>query len=129
MFTIEQIEAAHQRVHSGTDFPQYLRELKALGVRSFETWVKDSHTRYTGEHNYEIESSAQYPSLGISSDALPDLFKSYLYTHQQGETDYFTFCRHCAETGITKWIVDVSSLTCTYYDSKGEVILSEPIPS
>ncbi|WP_165352984.1 DUF1398 family protein [Flavobacterium dauae] len=28
------------------------------------------------------------------------MFKVFI--HQQGETDYLTFCKHCAETGIIK---------------------------
>ena len=55
-------------------------------------------------------------------------FKHYLKIHQQGETDYLTFCKHCAETGIEKWIVCLDKMTCTYYDKAGNEILVEEIP-
>ncbi|MDZ7613819.1 MAG: DUF1398 family protein [Flavobacteriaceae bacterium] len=42
MFAIEQIEQAHEKVKSGTDFPKYLQEIKVLGLKGFETCVKDS---------------------------------------------------------------------------------------
>jgi hypothetical protein len=50
MFTVEQIELAHEKVKSGADFPKYIQEIKALGVKGIETWVKDSHTEYFGEN-------------------------------------------------------------------------------
>ena len=56
-------------------------------------------------------------------------FKNYLKIHQQGETDYYTFCNHCAETGIEKWIVDLHKMTCIYYDKQQNEILVEVIPS
>lgn len=37
MFTIEEIEKAHEKVQSGVDFPLYIQEIKQLGVISFET--------------------------------------------------------------------------------------------
>ena len=40
MFTVEQIKEAHSKVKSGADFPQYIQEIKILGVTAFETWVK-----------------------------------------------------------------------------------------
>ena len=39
MFTVEQIESAHEKVKSGADFPHYIQEIKKIGVLSFETWV------------------------------------------------------------------------------------------
>ena len=50
MFTVEQIESAHEKVKSGADFPNYIQEIKKLGVLSFETWVFDGHTEYFGKN-------------------------------------------------------------------------------
>ncbi len=52
MFTVAQIEQALQKVKSGADFPKYIQEIKAMGVLSFETWVKDSDTVYEGANGY-----------------------------------------------------------------------------
>lgn len=52
MSTVAQIEQAPQKVKSGADFPKYIQEIKAMGVLSFETWVKDSHTVYEGAKGY-----------------------------------------------------------------------------
>ena len=66
MFTVEQIEQAHQKVKSGADFPKYIQEIKQLGVTGFETWVKDSHTEYFGANKYQTQSNPQYADLTIA---------------------------------------------------------------
>lgn len=129
MFTVQQIEQAHERVKSGADFPKYIQEIKELGVLFFETWVSDSHTVYFGNNNFQTQSDPQYDNLKISTLVEVEKFKNHLKIHQQGKTDYYTFCQHCAVTGIEKWIVDLSLMTCTYYDQSGNEILIEKIPS
>ena len=128
MFTVEQIELAHQKVKSGADFPKYIQEIKQMGVTAFETWVKDSHTEYFGNNEYQTKSQSKYENLLIANDSDKEKFNHYLKIHQQGETDYFTFCNQCAETGIEKWFVCLDKMTCTYYDKAGSKILVEEIP-
>jgi uncharacterized protein YbcV (DUF1398 family) len=128
MFTVEEIKAAHSKVKSGADFPKYIQEIKTLGVTAFETWVKDSHTRYFGAYDYQTSSKPMYEDLDISHSTDKTKFRHYLKIHQQGETNYLTFCKHCAETGIEKWFVCLDKLTCIYYDKAGNEILLEQIP-
>lgn len=128
MFTVEQIESAHSKVKTGADFPNYIKEIKELGVKSFETWVKDSHTEYFGEHDYATKSQPKYADLTIENTVDKEKFIQQLKSHQRGETDYMKFCEDCAETGIEKWIVDLDKYTCIYYDKTGNEILTEEIP-
>lgn len=128
MFTVQQIEQAHSHVQSGADFPEYTRQIKAMGVIAFETWVKDSHTDYLGVEAYTTSSDAMYEDLTIASICDKATFEQQLKAHQQGDTDYETFCKHCAQSGIEKWIVNLDQMTCTYYDTKGSLILEEQIP-
>lgn len=127
-FTLKEIETAHEKVKSGADFPNYILELKELGVLFFETWVKDSHTEYFGKENYMIASDKKYNDLNISKVLNKELFQTYLKSHQQGQTDYITFCNHCAETGIEKWIVSLVDNNCIYYDINQTIVLKEEIP-
>ena len=129
MFTIKQIEDAHSKVKSGADFPKYIQDIKQLGVVSFETWVFDSHTEYFGQNDYQTKSQAQYKELIIADKSDKNRFQQYLKIHQQGETDYMTFCEHCAQTGVEKWIVSIDKMTCTYYDKAGNDLLAEMIPA
>ena len=128
MFTVEQIEQAHRKVKSGADFPEYIQEIKKLGMTGFETWVKDSHTEYFGLNNFTTKSPSKYDELIISENSDKEKFKTRLKEHQQGNTDYFTFCKDCAETGIEKWVVSLTEMTCIYYDKSGNEILVEQIP-
>lgn len=128
MFTVEQIETAHAKVKSGADFPDYMKEIKQLGVQSFETWVKDSHTEYFGENAFRTKSQPKYAELTIANETDQDTFIRQLKSHQKGETDYMKFCEDCAATGIEKWIVDLDAYTCMYYDKAGNEILTEEIP-
>ncbi len=128
MFTVAQIEQAHNKVKSGADFPRYIQEIKQMGVTAFETWVIDSHTTYFGKGDYRATSQPQYKDLEIAAASDKEKFSYYLKIHQKGATDYFAFCLHCAETGIEKWFVCLDEMTCTYYDTTGNKILVEQIP-
>lgn len=128
MFTLDQIKAAHSKVKSGADFPAYIRDLKQLGVVEYETFVKDGHTNYLGENGYKIKSPARYAALTIASVSQAEQFKADLKAHQQGKTDYATFCADCAKSGVEKWIVDLTKMTCTYFDSADNEVLLEQIP-
>jgi len=129
MFTVAQIEQAHEKVKSGADFPKYIQEIKKMGVLGFETWVTDSHTEYYGANGYRTSSQSQYENLAISDITNKEKFAQQLKSHQQGQTDYYTFCKDCAETGIEKWIVDLDKMTCIYYDKAGNEVLVEQIPA
>lgn len=128
MFTVEQIKAAHSKVKSGADFPNYIQDIKQLGVTAFETWVVDSHTEYFGKDHYQTKSNPMYENLVIADDSNKEKFSHYLKIHQQGKTNYLTFCNDCAATGIEKWFVCLGAMTCTYYDKRGNTILIEQIP-
>lgn len=129
MFTIEQIEQAHNNVKSGADFPNYIQALKKLGVIAFETYVKNSSTIYFDINNHQAISKPQYSELEIVDTVNKENFIHFLRNHQEGKTDYFTFCRDCAITGIKKWIVLLDKMTCTYYDNLDNIIWEESIPS
>ena len=129
MFTVEQIKTAHSKVKSGADFPKYIQEIKQLGVTAFETWVSDSHTEYFGKNNFQTKSKAKYNDLLIADTSDKEKFVQYLKIHQQGVTDYLTFCKHCAATGIEKWFVSLDAMTCIYYDKAGNEILVEIVPT
>lgn len=128
MFTVEQIKAAHSKVKSGADFPAYIKEIKSLGVTHYEAYVSDGHIDYHGGNNYTVKVPAKYEPLTIADSPKTEEFKAELLVHQQGKTDYLTFIKMCAETGIEKWEICMDEMTCTYFDKGGEEILVEEIP-
>lgn len=129
MFTIDQIKSAHSKVKSGADFPAYVQDLIALGVKSYDTFVIDGHTEYFGENGYKTQSDPIYPSKEIADSEDKEKFVERLKLHQQGGTDYLTFCADAAEVGVEKWTVDTVKMTCTYCGKSGGEMLVEAIPA
>lgn len=127
MFTIEQIKAAHAKVKSGADFPQYIRDIKALGVIYYETYVRDGYSRFTGYGGHEAQWEAKYPSITIAENADAAGLIATLKEHQQGKSDYLTFCSRAASFGVERWKVDLSRMTCTYFDRGNSEMLVEQI--
>ncbi|MBF4469779.1 DUF1398 domain-containing protein [Flavobacterium sp. HJJ] len=128
MFTIEQIKEAHSKVKSGADFPNYIQDLIILGVKGYDTFVNDGHVQYFGVNNYNVTSDEKYDEIEVASSANKERFIEFLAMHQDGQTDYLTFCSHAGQCGIAKWRVDIIEMTCTYFDKSGSEIIIEKIP-
>jgi len=129
MFTLDQIIAAHAKVKSGADFPAYIQEMRLLGVQSYEHFAADGHIQYYGAHGFTMAADAKWPALEIAETGSAEKLKHALFIHQQGQTDYPTFCSQSAEAGVEKWTVDMIKMTCTYYDKASNEILVEAIPT
>ena len=128
MFTVEQIKAAHSKVKSGADFPNYVQDLIKLGVTNYETHVEDGHSVFNGKNDYTISMDPKYSALKVADTSDKTQFQKELKEHQQGKTDYPTFCSASARLGVEKWISDLEEMTCTYYDKTGNKMLIETIP-
>ena len=128
MFTAEQIKKAHSKVKSGADFPAYIREIRSMGVTHYEAYVSDGHIDYHGDNDHTVLLPAKYQPIPIALSLQTDTFKASLLANQKGETDYLTFIRMCAETGIKKWEISMDKMTCTYYDHADNEVLTEQIP-
>ena len=127
MFTLEQIKAAHSKVKSGADFPAYIQDITKLGVTAYDTYVTDGHVDYQGAESHKLTSPPKYEPLTIAENSNKEQFQSDLKAHQQGKTDYPTFCSDCAKSGVDKWQVRMDEMTCTYYDKAGNKMLTEQI--
>ena len=128
MFTIEQIKAAHSKVKSGADFPNYVQDLINLGITSYETLVADGKTTYFGKQGFSVETEPVYAKLSVAENSNKTQFITDLRNHQKGSTNYFTFCNDCAISGIEKWVVNMTQMSCTYYDKFSNEMLVEKIP-
>ena len=75
MFTAEQIKTAHSKVKSGADFPAYIKEIRLLGVTSYEAFVSDGHIDYHGANGHTAKVPEKYEPLTIAEPAKVDEFK------------------------------------------------------
>jgi uncharacterized protein YbcV (DUF1398 family) len=129
MFTITEIKDAHSKVKSGADFPAYISNLKQLGVTRYSTFVRDGHTDYFGGDDYRVTAPGSYPELTLAAVSQPAKFRADLKAHQNGQTDYQTFCQDCARSGVVFWTVHMKNMTCTYFDKANNEVLVERISS
>lgn len=129
MFTLDQIKAIHARVKSGADFPQYAQDLKQLGLHYYDYYVADGHCRYVGQDGFTLAAPPSTEFLPVAAQGSAAQLTQALAIHQQGQTDYPTFCRQVAEAGVEKWTVDLQQMTCTYYDQQGTALVAEAIPA
>lgn len=128
MFTLDQITAAHEKVKTGADFPNYIQELISLGVKGYDSIVTDGRVSYFGDNDFTANSDKKYDEMPIASIANKERFIEFLVQHQDGQSDYFTFCQQAAQCGIAKWRINIIDMTCTYMDLTGNPILIEKIP-
>ena len=128
MFTVQQIKAAHAKVKTGADFPAYIQQIKKLGLLRYEYLVKTGITVYYGANNFNVSSDAIYADKEISKNPSPQTVKQIITEHQQGKTDFLTFCTQVAHAGVEKWVVDTQTMLCCYYNLDGNLMIAEPIP-
>src|ERR1700761_8222418 len=120
MFTLQQIKAAHARVKSGEDFPAYIQEIKKLGLLHYDFMVSNGQVDYHGTDGFLISSQSIYSNKAISTIASPQLLRQIIAEHQQGKSDFLTFCQQVADAGVAKWVVDTQAMACSYYDLSGK---------
>lgn len=128
MFTASQIHEAGARIRSGADFPAYVQELKSLGVLRYETWVSNGKTVFFGSDDYVLEAEPKYAELAVAETGSAQELRHAIHIHQQGQTDYPTFCEQAGKAGVEKWTTDMIHMTVTYLDKRGTPLVVETIP-
>ena len=127
MFTLDQIQEVSKRVKTGADFPQFVKDLQAIGVIHYENMVADGKTTYYGANGFEVDDAPKYPAMPVNNTPSVSMLKEAISIHQQGQTDYPTFCSQAADAGVEKWVTHLMDLTVTYSDQQGKPIIVEPI--
>lgn len=128
MFTLAQIKTAHAKVKSGADFSSYIDELSTLGVTQYVHMVANGRIEYFSANNFSVVAEAKWNTIEVAKIASKELLQHALTIHQQGQTDYLTFCKQSGEAGVEKWIVDINAMMCTYYDLNENEMITEVIP-
>lgn len=128
MFTKDQIYDAFSKVKSGADFPQLVQDLKTIGVTYYDNFVSDGQTNYYGINDFVINGEPKYPEMEVNENSSSERLTQAITIHQQGQTDYPTFCKQAAEAGVEKWQTNMIEMTVTYLDKKGQKLIVEPIP-
>lgn len=128
MFTKEDIQTAESKIKTGSDFPQFIKELKELGVVRNDVYVSNGLSAYFASEDEVLQiHPEQYPELVINTNSSVEKLKHALKSHQAGETGFISFCEHAADAGVEKWITDLKNMTCIYYDTAGNELVKETI--
>jgi len=128
LFTPQQIHDAHAKVKTGADFPRYVQDLKKLGVLRYDFIVENGAENFFGKDNFTVKLDPKYTAIKVADNSSAEKLKEVIKIHQQGKTDFPTFCKQSAEVGVEKWITDLGEMKCIYVDKKGKELVSEDIP-
>jgi uncharacterized protein YbcV (DUF1398 family) len=127
MFTLAQINDIHDRVGKQATLPEYLHELKAIGVDKLDSFLTDGHSEYFGKGNQKLVSPPEHKKLAIARTSDREAMLKHLSLHEEGKTDYLEMSQGLADSGIEKWSFDTGKMTITYYDTNGHEMLVEAI--
>jgi uncharacterized protein YbcV (DUF1398 family) len=129
MFTIQQINDLHARLGSAKTFVEYVRELNALGVERYDSYLTDGHSEYFGQDGHMITSPPVHEPLLIAGSGQREAALEHLRRHASSKTSYLEMSRSLAQSGVEKWTVDTGRMTMTFYDKAGTEMLVEEITS
>ncbi|HDZ3284029.1 TPA: DUF1398 family protein [Staphylococcus aureus] len=126
-FTLSEIQQAHQQ-YTGVDFPKLFKEFKDMGMTYNIVNIQDGTATYVHQSEDDIVTSSVKSNHPVAPSSNQSIVQDVLTRHQQGQTDFETFCDEMAEAGIYKWHIDIQAGTCTYIALKEQAIISELIP-
>ncbi|CAC9056489.1 phage envelope protein [Staphylococcus aureus] len=126
-FTLSEIQQAHQQF-TGVDFPKLFKAFKDMGMTYNIVNIQDGTVTYVHQSEDDIVTSSVKSNHPVAPSSNQSIVQDVLTRHQQGQTDFETFCNEMAEAGIYKWHIDIQAGTCTYIDLKEQAIISELIP-
>jgi len=126
-FTLEQINAIHDRLGSAETLAQYAQELHKIGVEHADSYVADGHSEYFAKDGHSIVSSPAHEKLAVSEASDKQGLLYYLDLHDAGKINYLEMSSSLAKSGIEKWVINTSKLTMTFYDKAGNELLVDDI--
>ncbi len=127
MFTLEQIDAIHDRLGRQHTLVQYLRALNAIGVERSDSFIVDGHSEHFGRGGEKVVTPPAHEVLTIAGTSSRDGLVEALALHGQGKTSYVEMSKGLAESGVEKWSFDTNALTIAYYDKAGNELLVEAV--
>ncbi|HEI1464403.1 TPA: DUF1398 family protein [Staphylococcus aureus] len=126
-FKLSAIQQAHQQF-TGVDFPKLFKAFKDMGMTYNIVNIQDGTATYVHQSEDDIVTSSVKSNHPVAPSSNQSIVQDVLTRHQQGQTDFETFCDEMAQAAIYKWHIDIQAGTCTYIDLQEQAIISELIP-
>jgi uncharacterized protein YbcV (DUF1398 family) len=122
---IENLQAAQQRALAGRPkvggFPYLAETLRRAGVKRNHWFLPACQSLYLTEEGGVVTQGT--PLLSGTADVPPfdrEALIAALRTDQAGKSTFPEFLLACWRAGVTRYDVDFTARTCTYYGSEGE---------
>lgn len=128
MFTLETILEAHARF-TGPDFPKLIARFKELGMVSNQVDIELGKVTYIAQDGSLLVNQGYKTVASIADVPNAEQAQKDLKRHQEGGTDFPTFCEDMAMSGILGWVIDLEQMTCTYLDKAENAVIVEAVPS
>ena len=129
MFSTEGFRIAKAKVKDRAGFPDYVEYLKGLGISYYESFLEYGEAHYYSKNGFKSSIGRRYVGIQVAETSDSKQFLVHLKEFDEAKFDYLTFCNHCANCGVYKWIVSIDDMTTTYYNKMGEVVYKENIPA
>jgi uncharacterized protein YbcV (DUF1398 family) len=127
VFTLEQITEIHDRLGSKETLGDYLRALRDIGIKTYDSYVTDGHSEYYGAGGQRQIGPPFHETFAIADICDTEWFLHYMQQVEQGGVGYLEMSKALADHGVEKWTFDTEELTITYIDKAGKVLLGEKI--
>ena len=127
MLTLEQITDIHDRLGNQDTLGGYLRALRDIGVETYDSYITDGHSEYSGMAGQELVGPAFHETFAIAGTCDKEKFLRYMQQVERGGVGYVEMSRALADNGVEKWTFDTEKLTITYFDKAGNVLLAEQV--
>ncbi len=124
--TIENINKI--KLESNGDFIPLIINLKQAGVVKFITCASTAKSMYYDKEGNEVHDEDDFFNFEIGL-VDSEKFIENLKKHQQGLTDFPTWLKQTAASGVSYWQVDLVANTCIYFSTDNEQMYIENIPS
>ena len=127
MFTLEQINAIHDRLGTAESLAQYVKALNAFGIETYDSYIMDGHSEYFGKNGHTVISPPAHEMLTIADTSDREQFLKHLNLHNEGKTSYLEMSRVSQRVGLRNGAVDTINMTMTFYDKSENEMLVETI--
>jgi uncharacterized protein YbcV (DUF1398 family) len=129
VLTAETLRAIYSRPRTGADFPALVRELKSVGIVSYDHVIETGANVFHGKNGETLTLPNMGPAHPVSDRPNLDALKKIISEHQRGLSNYPELCRLVGEVGVEKWVCDLRAMTCSYFDKAGHKMHVEQIPT
>ncbi|GFH40051.1 DUF1398 family protein [Lactococcus insecticola] len=127
MLDIKAMQMAINQEKNAGGFADLMKQFMMLGVTQYDYLVSDGIYRFSdGDVTADFQMNGVPKTVSEQSSA--EKITAAVRSAQAGQISFETFCDLAGQAGVSYWTSDLTAKRVSYYDARGKVLLSEPIP-